>query len=64
MYDKNTESMLTFIIDKDVKNELSEYCKDNDITKSQVLRETVKTLLDFKKFSLQTVYKDTVTNFT
>ncbi len=49
MYDKNTDSVMTFIIDKDVKNELTEYCKNNDVTKSQVLRDTVRTWLDFMK---------------
>jgi hypothetical protein len=63
MYDKNTESMITFIIENDVKTELDYYCKSNDVTKSQVLRDTVKTWLDFIKqndggLTLQTVYKD------
>jgi hypothetical protein len=46
---KSTDTMMTFIIDKEIKNELTEYCKINDLTKSQVLRDTVKTYLDFIK---------------
>ena len=47
MLDKNTDSILTFIIDKNLKEEFGEYCKNNDVTKSKVLRDTVRTWLDY-----------------
>lgn len=47
MLDKNTDSIMTFIIDKNLKEEFSEYCKNNDVTKSKVLRDTVRTWLDY-----------------
>ena len=40
-YNKNTESMLSFILPTVIKQELEEYCSVSDRTQSQVLRECV-----------------------
>ena len=47
-YDKNKDSMVSFILPIIIKDELEEYCSVSDRTQSQVLREAVKTLLKTK----------------
>tara|TARA_Y100001949_G_scaffold948_1_gene813 strand:- start:431 stop:595 length:165 start_codon:yes stop_codon:yes gene_type:complete len=47
-YDKNKDSMVSFILPIIIKDELEEYCSVSDRTQSQVLREAVQTLLKTK----------------
>jgi hypothetical protein len=48
-YNKNTESMLSFILPTVIKQELEEYCSVSDRTQSQVLRECVYEYLRYVK---------------
>jgi predicted DNA-binding protein len=48
-YDKNTESMLSFILPTLLKDELQEYCSVSDRNQSQVLREAVSEYIRFMK---------------
>ena len=48
-YNKNTESMLSFILPTVIKQELEEYCSVSDRTQSQVLREAISSYIRFVK---------------
>ena len=48
-YDKNTESMLSFILPTVLKQELEEVCVVYDRNQSQVLREAVSSYIRFMK---------------
>ena len=50
-YNKNTESMLSFILPTVIKQELEEYCSVTDRTQSQVLRESVYEYLRYVRES-------------
>ena len=50
-YNKNTESMLSFILPTVIKQELEEYCSVSDRTQSQVLRESVYEYLRYVRES-------------
>jgi hypothetical protein len=50
-YNKNTESMLSFILPTIIKQELEEYCSVSDRTQSQVLRESVYEYLRYVRES-------------
>ena len=51
-YDKNTESMVSFILPSITKDELVEYCAISDRNQSQVLRELVKVHIKQNKHQL------------
>ena len=48
-YDKNKESMLSFILPTILKQDLEEVCVISDRNQSQVLREVVSTYVRFAK---------------
>ena len=48
-YDKNKESMLSFILPTILKQDLEEVCVLSDRNQSQVLREAVSTHVRFAK---------------
>ena len=48
-YDKNKESMLSFILPTILKQDLEEVCVRADRNQSQVLREAVSTYVRFAK---------------
>ncbi len=48
-YNKNTESMLSFILPTILKQDLEEVCVKQDRTQSQVLRECVSSYIRFIK---------------
>ena len=48
-YDKNKESMISFILPILIKDELEEVCVQLDRTQSQVLRESVSSYIRFVK---------------
>ena len=48
-YDKNKESMLSFILPTILKQDLEEVCVLSDRNQSQVLREAVSTYVRFAK---------------
>ena len=48
-YDKNKESMLSFILPTILKQDLEEFCVLADRNQSQVLREAVSTYVRFAK---------------
>ncbi len=50
-YNKNTESMLSFILPTVIKQELEEYCSVSDRTQSQVLRECIYEYLRYVRES-------------
>ena len=48
-YDKNKDSMVSFILPSITKDELEEVCVLTDRTQSQVLRESVSSYIRFVK---------------
>jgi predicted DNA-binding protein len=48
-YDKNKDSMVSFILSTILKDELEEICVHLDKTQSQVLRESVSSYIRFVK---------------
>ena len=48
-YDKNKESMLSFILPTILKQDLEEVCVLSDRTQSQVLRESVSSYVRYVK---------------
>ena len=48
-YNKNTESMLSFILPTILKQDLEEVCVISDRNQSQVVREAVSTYVRFAK---------------
>ena len=55
-YDKNKDSMVSFILSTILKDELEEVCVQLDKTQSQVLRESVSSYIRYIKEQYMTSY--------